>query len=102
MLGKSLCFFALARREARDGESLGVDTGCGAVVFSALADTRPADPAVALPRVPGGLAAPAEVFLKRFAKYPAGGGGHSKLIYEHSRRRVLRKALLRRFPVDTL
>ena len=31
--------------------------------------------------------------LKRFAKYPAGGGGHSKLIYEHSRRRVLRKAL---------
>ena len=40
--------------------------------------------------------------LKRFAKYPAGGGGHSKLIYEHSRRRVLRKALLRRFPVDTL
>jgi hypothetical protein len=73
MLGKSLCFFALARREARDGESLGVDTGCGAVVFSALADTRPADPAVALPRVPGGLAAPAEVFLKRFAKLPAHG-----------------------------
>ena len=33
-------------------------------------------------------------YLKRFAKYPAGGGGHSKLIYEHSRRRVLRKALL--------